>query len=646
MTPLPDAAPPPLDPPGRQRTIVDMELPAALLELMGETAGEPVESSSPTSPSAPAAEESGDVTVDVDVEDAPSLPPPPMVSPTAPHPPPLPSGVAERPARPLPPGFPSVVVVSPIRSIGYPPPPPMAPLLVAAETVSVRPPPPPARYSTQRGLGKVDLPDDFDDEPSVPDPTSSEGIAALVREGLDDEDLAAAAAPQVPEPAPATAADEMEPVELADEPDELSNEPTQVRRVGAVEAPVSSESTLPDLDRTRQEPAPPPPPEPGAPKRTRSGTMEIDLEDDAVADEERDSDPPTPIEVDASDEIEPRPSVADGTPPPPPLPFLVPGARPAVVQPAGVVSPLPAPALLGGAPSPRPGTPVPSAPPPVPKEVAAKGEGGPRRRRWWEDLFNDDYLRTVPRVTEAYNARECDFIEASLGLERGAKLLDIGCGTGRHSVNLAGRGYSVVGLDLSLSMLTRAQALAEESERKVNFMQADMREMTFDAAFDGIYCVGTTYGLFDDEANIQLIRTVHRALKDNGALLIEVANRDFVVRSQPNLIWFEGDACVCMEETTVNYITSRLHVKRTVILDEGGQQETEYSVRLYSLHELGTLLHKNGFRVTEVSGQYSTRGAFFGMDSPRVIILAEKRGSAEAPAFGTQPSIPVTRVEE
>jgi len=263
---------------------------------------------------------------------------------------------------------------------------------------------------------------------------------------------------------------------------------------------------------------------------------------------------------------------------------------------------------------------------------AARAESTERRRKgrkWWDDFFNEEWLRTIPRVPIETTRKECEFIEASLAVERSAAILDLGCGTGRHAVELASRGYSLVALDLALPMLERAQAAAADDDVKVTFQQADMRDLSFDNSFDAVYCIGTTLGLFDEEGNLQVIRNAHRALRENGTLLIEVVNRDFVQQSQPNLVWFEGEGCVCMEETNMNYITSRLHVKRTVMPDEGGQTETEYSVRLFSLHELGSLLHRNGFRVIEVSGHWATRGVFFGAHSQRLIVLAEKRSLTE-----------------
>ncbi|MBL8609002.1 MAG: methyltransferase domain-containing protein [Myxococcales bacterium] len=261
------------------------------------------------------------------------------------------------------------------------------------------------------------------------------------------------------------------------------------------------------------------------------------------------------------------------------------------------------------------------APPPM-NEAAAQRK---RTRPWWEELFNDDFLRASEKLTERQIGREVDFIEDSLGVMKGAMLLDLACGTGRHAVELTLRGYQVVGFDLSLSMLARAAEEAEERAASLNFVQGDMREMTFEETFDGIYCWNTSFGYFEEEKNAQVISRVHRALKKGGQFLLDVANRDFVAQQSPSLVWFEGDGCICMDEMQVDWITSRLRVKRTMMMDDGRSKEIEYSIRIYALHELGRLLHDHGFRVAEVSGRTATPGVFFGSASPRTLILAEKR---------------------
>jgi SAM-dependent methyltransferase len=292
---------------------------------------------------------------------------------------------------------------------------------------------------------------------------------------------------------------------------------------------------------------------------------------------------------------------------------------------------------------------VPSPPPP-PLVRLAEGDGSlaaksprvqdlrptkPRTHAWWELFFDDDYLRTVRQPTAQQIARQCEFIVSRLGLKPGATVLDVGCGLGLQVAELAARGYGSVGLDLSLAMLSRASEEAQARGLRINFLHADMRELTFDGNFDAVTCLGTTLGYFDDETNRRVIERLLKALKPGGALLLDVVNRDHVIRSQPNLIWFEGEGCVCMEESEFNYFTSRLHVKRTVILENGRQVEHEYALRLYSLHELGQLMNASGFRVTEVSGREALPGVFFGQESPNLMIVAVRRSGTEAQPANT-----------
>ena len=110
--------------------------------------------------------------------------------------------------------------------------------------------------------------------------------------------------------------------------------------------------------------------------------------------------------------------------------------------------------------------------------------------------------------------------------------------------------------------------------------------------------------------------------------MIEILNRDYIIQDLPTRVWWEGEGCVVLEEVELNYFSSRIQVNRSVVFDDGRQLEQEISVRAYSLHEVGKLMHAAGFRVLEVSGAYHTRGRFFGNQSRHIIVLAERKESA------------------
>lgn len=287
------------------------------------------------------------------------------------------------------------------------------------------------------------------------------------------------------------------------------------------------------------------------------------------------------------------------------------------------VQPAPPPLQRGA----QPEIPPADRPPPPPRRSAKPSlptVKKPRKKPWWETLFGDDFSRAYRPMTQTQLRREVDFILDQLQVPRGAVILDLGCGQGEICVELSRRGYSVVGYDLSVFQLAMAGDNAQQAKQKINFLQGDMREMAFDQMFDAVICWDTTFGYFEEDKNLDVLRRIKNALKPSGRLLLDVMNRDFAASEAPMNHWFEGDGCVCMDDMSLDWITNRLKVKRSIILDDGRSKELQYSTRLYTLSEVGRMLHDVGFRVAAVSGDVATKGAFFGPASRRIIIQAGK----------------------
>jgi SAM-dependent methyltransferase len=273
-------------------------------------------------------------------------------------------------------------------------------------------------------------------------------------------------------------------------------------------------------------------------------------------------------------------------------------------------------------------------PPPAPKPARPAAEAAPpkpRRRKgkpWFEEIFDEDYLRTLPFLTPQATQAEAEFVHESLALKPGQQVLDVGCGYGRHAMELAARGVHVVALDSSLPLLLRGADEAQRRSLDINFVHGDMRELSFESQFDGAYCLFSTFGYFDDETNKRAAQAIARSLKPGGRLLIEVLNRDYIIGDLPSRVWWEGDGCVVLEEVDFNYFSSRVVSHRSVVFDDSRQLEQEISLRAYSLHEFGKLMHAAGFRVLEISGGMALRGRFFGNQSRDIIVLAEKRAAS------------------
>ncbi len=504
---------------------------------------------------------------------------------------------------------------------------------------------PPTVYSTRPASMPAPA---VDDAPMQPTRIISIGVSDEPPPVARAKSQPVVVAPSEPPPAPrdpAMTSDSAEPLNLdeAETRAVLSNRPPPVALAPVV---LPSAPRTPSVPPVLAQVAPvealdPPPPAAEAPVARPRAATEPDGEDVSFEEEEATTAPLRSERISETGDLgeisaEDMVSV-ESVPEPPRGPPS--GVTRAALPTSGMTAALQHPPPMRAKAASLPNVPPPRAALPVPQrgqlqivpshvgvaQPAADATSRRKGRSWWEELFNDDFIRTMAKISSAQIAAEIDFIEDSLGVEKGGALLDLGCGTGRHAIELARRGYEVVGFDLSLAMLARAADEAHAHDQKLNFVQGDMREMTFEETFDGVYSWNTSFDYFDEETNGKVIAKVRSALKTGGQFLLDVINRDYMIRQAPSLAWFEGDGCVCMDDMSIDWITSRMKVKRTMMMDDGRSKEIEYSVRVYSLHELGRILHEQGFKVVEVSGRTATPGVFFGNEAPRTLILAEKR---------------------
>ena len=247
-----------------------------------------------------------------------------------------------------------------------------------------------------------------------------------------------------------------------------------------------------------------------------------------------------------------------------------------------------------------------------------------RLKPWFEEVFDENYLRTLPFMTAQQTLREAAFVKETLSPPAEGEVLDIACGYGRHAIELSQRGFRVTGLDLSLPLLIRAADEAQRRALSVNFVHADMREMSYDSQFDAAYCVLTSFGYFDEETNLCVATSICRALKPGGRFLVDTINRDYIVSDLPSRVWWEGDGCVVLEEVDFDFHTSRVLIRRSIVFGDGHQVENEISIRAYSLHELGRVLRRAGFQVLEVSGSLENKEPFLGAASRHVVLVCER----------------------
>src|SRR5512146_885174 len=143
---------------------------------------------------------------------------------------------------------------------------------------------------------------------------------------------------------------------------------------------------------------------------------------------------------------------------------------------------------------------------------------GQNMKQWYEELFENYGIKYDEENFTQGTIGECDFIEKEIGYNRDARILDIGCGTGRHSIELAERGYAVVGVDLSEAQLRKAKERAVAAHVDPQFIRADAREVHFQGGFDLVLmvCEGAFPLMETDEMNYAILRNAAAALKDKG----------------------------------------------------------------------------------------------------------------------------------
>ena len=245
---------------------------------------------------------------------------------------------------------------------------------------------------------------------------------------------------------------------------------------------------------------------------------------------------------------------------------------------------------------------------------------------WYRTFFDAFYLRQyAPALTDELSERQVDWLIDLLGLEPGARVLDLACGHGRHAIRLAGRGMRVTGLDLSEIFLERARDDARAADVDVRWVRADMREIPFEAEFDAVVNVFTAFGYLEDDAQDQrAIDGVGRALAPGGAFLLETIHRDnLIARHQARMFErYEEDGVFVLHDHTLDLVNGRIEDRVQAI--ERGElfPERRTSIRLYTVPEYRRMLEAAGLVLERACG--GLEGAPLTLESRRLVVVGRK----------------------
>jgi len=252
-------------------------------------------------------------------------------------------------------------------------------------------------------------------------------------------------------------------------------------------------------------------------------------------------------------------------------------------------------------------------------------------KQWYETLFENYGQKYDSESFTQGTIGECDFIEQEIGFNKSIKILDIGCGTGRHSIELSKRGYNITGIDLSDSQLTRAREKAEKQSLIIDFLKYDARDLPFSNEFDLVImlCEGAFPLMETDEMNYEILKNATRSLREHGKLIFTTLNGLFpLYHSVQEFCASTTDPDnATYRSNTFDSMTFRDHHITEVVDDDGNKKELECNERYYVPSEITWLLKTLGYTKIEIFG--AKLGAFSRKDKLttedfEMLVIAEK----------------------
>jgi ubiquinone/menaquinone biosynthesis C-methylase UbiE len=253
------------------------------------------------------------------------------------------------------------------------------------------------------------------------------------------------------------------------------------------------------------------------------------------------------------------------------------------------------------------------------------------KKQWYESLFENYGQKYDNESFTRGTIGECDFIENELNHDKSLRILDVGCGTGRHTIELTNRGYLVTGIDFSQSQLNRAIEKAKVKNLKIDFQQQDARHLTFNDDFDIaiMLCEGGFPLMESDEMNFEILKSVTRSLKRKGKFIFTTLNGLFPlyhsVEEFCSSATEQGNATY--RSNTFNLMTFRDHNTTEFEDDFGNKKILECNERYYVPSEITWLLKTLGYKKIDIMGarlgQFSREHKLTTEDF-EMLVIAEK----------------------
>lgn len=234
---------------------------------------------------------------------------------------------------------------------------------------------------------------------------------------------------------------------------------------------------------------------------------------------------------------------------------------------------------------------------------------------WFASWFDTPYYHILYKDRDYTEAQHfMDNLTQYLNLPDEAKILDLACGKGRHSIYLNSLGYDVTGADLSENSIAEASKFANET---LHFKVHDMR-ISCNEKYDAIFNLFTSFGYFEDDAdNIKTIKAIHDSLTETGFACIDFMNVDYVIE---NLVPNEIKTVDGIDFHITRYVKDN-HIFKEISFEADGQQHhfTE-KVQALKLEDFEQMMENSGIYLLDVFGNYKLQ-KFFKNQSERLIMI-------------------------
>ena len=252
-------------------------------------------------------------------------------------------------------------------------------------------------------------------------------------------------------------------------------------------------------------------------------------------------------------------------------------------------------------------------------------------KQWYELLFEDYANKYDKEVYVQGTLGECDFVEEEIARDNSLKIIDIGCGTGRHAIELTKRGYNVIGVDLSENQIKRAREKAQEAGLTIDFQTQDARNLPFYGEFDLaiMLCEGGFSLMETDEMNFEILKEATKSLKSKGKLIFTTLNGLFPLFYSVNEFYksAQKEGQSQCKECSFDLETFRDHNTAVFEDDSGKKMELKCNERYYVPSEITWLLKSLGYKKIDIFG--AKLGAFSRQDKLtaenfEMLVIAEK----------------------